>query len=172
MAPKDVQSDPGSSLSELADDLYDKTSDTLADAARKAGIRIVDASMRVCLSRDIRLAAAVATDFAEANAATAQVDPVMGVFYIEGRVRGQLNGPGFYAVRVVNDGADRIAVISDSKGKDVFRAPVKTTCDPEVVAAENGCCSGPEIGEGFVCVGFSCCNPIGGCISNEFCFTT
>ncbi len=172
MATKEIQLDPRTTMPQLADDLYDKTSDTLINSARKAGIRIVDASIRVCVSRDVRLASAVSKDFAEANAATPQADPVLGVFYIEGRVCGLLKGPGFYAIRVASDGADRIAVISDCKGNDVAKTPIETTFGRNVVAVANGCCSGPEVGEGFVCVGFTCCNPLSGCITNEVCLTT
>ena len=172
MVTEETQLSPNRKMPQLADDLYDKASDTLINCAGEAGIRIVDASVRVCVSRDIRLATAVAKDFAEANAATPQVDPVLGVFYIEGRVCGQLNGPGFYAIRVERDGADRIAVISDCKGNDVTKAPIETTCGPEPVALANGCCSAPEVGEGFVCVGFTCCNPLSGCLTNEVCLTT
>lgn len=171
MTTKDIQLNPNKTMPQLADDLYDNASDTLINCAREAGIRIVDASIRVCVSRDIRLATAVARDLVEANAATPQVDPVLGVFYIDGRVCGQLKGPGFYAIRVVRDGTDRIAVISNCKGNDVTKVPIETTCGPEVVALANGCCSAPDIGEGFACVGFSCCNPLTGCITNEFCFS-
>ncbi|MFK7743799.1 MAG: hypothetical protein AB8B47_01990 [Roseobacter sp.] len=156
----------------LADDLYDEASDTLISCARKAGIRIVDASIRVCVSRDVRLASAVAEDFAQAAAATPQVDPVMGVFFIQGRVGGQLKRPGFYAVRVVQDGTERIAVVSDSKGKSVAKVPIKTTCGTEAIAMASGCCSQPDVGEGVICLGFTCCNPLTGCISNELCLTT
>ena len=172
MDGQEIQVNFDKAIPELSDDLYDKASEKLMTSACEAGIRIVEASTRVCVSRDIRLVTAVARDLAETNAATPLVDPVLGVFYIEGRVCGQLNGPGFYAVRVERDGTDRIAVISDSKGNDVTKTPIKTTCEPDLVAAQNGCCSGPEIGEGFVCIGFSCCNPLSGCISNEVCFTT
>ena len=171
MATKEIQLVSDKTMPHLADDLYDAASDTLINCAREAGIRIVDASTRVCVSRDIRLTAAVAKDFAEANAATPQVNPVLGVFYIEGRVSGQLKGPGFYAVRIERDGTNQIAITSDSKGKDVARAQIKTTCEPDLISVANGCCSGPEVGEGFACVGFSCCNPLSGCITNEVCFT-
>lgn len=170
MTTNDIQVNPNETLPHMADDLYDKALDKLIKCAREAGIRIVDASTRINVSRDVRLATAVAQDFAEANAATSQADPVLGVFYLEGRVCGQLKGPGFYTVRVVLDGSDRIAVISDGKGNDVTRVPIKTSCEPELFAVMNGCCSGSEIGEGFACVGFSCCNPLSGCITNDFCF--
>lgn len=160
------------SLPKLADDLYDECADTLTACAREAGIRIVYPSIRVCISRDVRLATAVAKDLEEASAANRQTDPVLGVFYIEGRIGGELKGPGFYSVRVQRDGNERRAVLFNAKGQDVAKVPLIITCasEPVAVAATNFCCSVPEVGEGFICTGFTCCNEIGGCISHEACF--
>lgn len=155
----------------LADDLHDEVSEQLGAYAREAGVRIVPESIRVCVSRDVRLAAAVSREYAASTFAGGAKEPVVGVFYIQGRVGGDLPGPGFYVARVVRDGNQRLVVVADKGGKDVLKVPVTITCDPEpVAAASSGCCSQPTVGENYICTGFSCCNEIGGCITHEFCF--
>ena len=156
----------------MSDDLLDHFEEELGEAARSSGVRISRQSIRVSIGNGMRLASAVCSDLADATFSGRNKQPILGVFHASGRLGGDIPRPGIYIVRVAKEGNERRAVLFDADGKELVRVPLETRCEKEVNPEVIGyCCSQPEIGEGFVCTGFTCCNSIAGCISHKACFT-
>ena len=159
-------------LPRLADNFFSDSERMLSEAARSMGVKISRQSLRVAMGEDVRIVSAVSSDL-ETSTLSAQLNqPILGVFYISGRLGGDISKPGIYTAKVVRDSNARQAVLLDREGNEVARGPLEIRRTDEINAQVTGfCCSQPEIGEGFACVGFTCCNSLSGCISHRYCFT-
>lgn len=159
-------------LAKMCDDLLDRYAEALSQAACSSGIRISSQSIRISIGNGVRLASAVSSDLENATLAARDNQPILGVFHASGRLGGEIPKPGMYLVRVAKEGNQRRAVLLDADGNELVRVPLEIRYETEVNPAVTGyCCSQPEVGEGYACTGFTCCNSISGCISHKACFT-
>lgn len=143
----------------------------LSEAARSIGIKISRQSLRVTTSEDVRIISVVSSDLESSTLSARTNQPILGIFYISGRLGGEISKPGVYVVKMIKDGRARQAMLVDREGNEVVRVPLEITRTDEVNSQITGFyCSQPEVGEGFVCVGFTCCNSLAGCISHKHCF--
>lgn len=156
-------------LAKTSDKLFEAYKKELRDAGRVAGVRIDPRSVKLIVGKDMRLATATSRDLGKA--CCAQSEPFLGMIHASGRLGGDIPKPGAYAVRQVRVDAQRYAGLVSAEGIEVARVPLKISVRQEPNALVTGYCdSGAEIGEGYACVSFECCNDLVGCISNNFCF--
>lgn len=158
-------------LADLSDELFDAHEKELRTAARVAGIRIDPKSAKLVIGHGTRLATMAARNLGQGNGRNGDTE-VLGLLHASGRLGGDIARPGVYFVRLVRDDGRRYAALVDADGNEVSRAALKVTRSDEGNVHFTGYYdSGPEVGPGYACVGFTCCNDLSGCISHEACFT-
>lgn len=149
---------------------YRRRAAELIDFAERAGSPVDQASLHFGGTQRVMLTAAVARGFAARSMTDPSTRATMGFVAFDGLEPGDTLASGIYRVDAVADGAKPVAVLSDAQGREVWRGDLEVErVEPPPSALKSFCSSFYTFAPNGSCVGFVCCAPITGCISNKVC---